>query len=140
MSQNVEIVRKLFEALNRRDWDAVTEHCDSDLELHGTIGGLEEGRVIRGPDEFRRIYEQEDSDVWEEHLMEPQTIIDRGDQVVVVQREYQRGKGSGIEIVADTASVIEFRDGRILRIQPYMDPAAAFEDAGVSQQDAHADS
>jgi ketosteroid isomerase-like protein len=141
MSQeNVEVVRKLYESLNRRDWDGFAELCDSDVELRGTIGGLEEGKVILGVDGIKRVTEEEDTEVWEEHLIHPDTFIDRGDQVVVVQREYHRGKGSGIEVVADTAVVIELRNGRVMCIQPYMDPAAALEAVGLSKQDAHADS
>ena len=57
------------------------------------------------------------------HRIEPVRFIDAGERVVVIQHEYQRGKGSGVEIEIDTASVFEFRGGRILRIQPYMNPA-----------------
>ena len=66
-------------------------------------------------------------------------FIDAGDRVVVLQREYQRSK-SGAELVIDTATILDLRDGRIVRIQGYMNPAEALEAAGLSEQDAHADS
>jgi ketosteroid isomerase-like protein len=137
MSQeDVEIVRKLYECLNRRDWDGMAELCDSGVELRGTIGGLEEGKVILGVAGIRRVTEEEDTEVWDEHLITPGTLIDAGQQVAVVQREYHRGKSSGVEIVADTAVVIDVRDGRVVRIQPYMNPAAALAAVGLSEQDA----
>ena len=47
-------------------------------------------------------------------------------------REFRRGRGSGIELEADTAVVFEVRDGRVVRIEGYMDRAQALEAAGVS--------
>ena len=133
MSQeNVEIVKRSYEAFNRRDWDRASELLDPDVELHGTIGGLEEDVVVRGPDGIRQRFEIEDNEIWDEHRIEPQEFIDAGDQVVVFQREYQRGK-SGVELVIDTASILDLRDGRIVRMQGYMDRAAALEAAGLSE-------
>ena len=82
-------------------------------------------------DQIRQRFEAENIEVWEEHRIEPVRFIDAGEQVVVIQHEYQRGKGSGVEIEIDTASVFDFRGGRIVRIQPYMNPAAALEAVGL---------
>jgi ketosteroid isomerase-like protein len=139
MSQNVDIVRQLYEALDRRDWDKMAELLDPDVEQLGTVGGLEEEVAVRGLDAIRQRFEVEDDDVWDEHRMEPARIIDAGDQVVGITREYQRGKGSGVEIESVTAVVIDIRDGRVVRIQPYMDPAAALKAVGLSEQGAPAE-
>ena len=141
MSQeNVEIVRQVFESFNRRDWDSTAHLFDPNVEQHGTVGGIEEGHVARGFRQVRQIWEKEDDEIWDEHRFEPQEFIDAGDQVVVFQREYQRGKSSGVELVVDTASILDLRDGRIVRMQGYMDRAAALRAAGLSEQEAHADS
>ena len=140
MSQeNVNIVRTLYEALNDRDWDRFAEVCDPDVELRGTIGGLEEDRLIRGVEGIRRVTEEEDTEIWDEHVLEPRKLIDAGERVVVLQREYDRGK-SGVELVVDMAAVVDVRDGRVVRVQPYMDAGAALEDVGLSVQDARAGS
>jgi ketosteroid isomerase-like protein len=141
MSQeNVEIVRQVFESLERRDWDSMAHLFDPNVEQHGTVGGIEEGHVARGLLQVRQVWEKEDDEIWDEHRLEPQEFIDAGDQVVVFQREYQRGKSSGVELVIDTASILDLRGGRIVRMQGYMDRAAALEAVGLSEQDAHADS
>ena len=98
----------------------------------GTIGGLEEDLVVRGPDGIRQRFEIEDNEIWDEHRIEPQEVIDAGDRVVVLQREYQRSR-SGVELVIDTASILDLRGGRIVRMQGYMDRAAALEAAGLSE-------
>ncbi|MEK6326115.1 MAG: nuclear transport factor 2 family protein [Actinomycetota bacterium] len=131
--QNVEIVRRSIEAWNRRDWDRAAKLLDPAVELHGTIGGLEEDVVVRGPDGIRQRFEIEDNEIWDEHRFEPQEFIDAGDQVVVFQREYQRGKSSGVELVVDTASVLDLRDGRIVRMQGFMDRAEALKAAGLGE-------
>jgi ketosteroid isomerase-like protein len=140
MSQeNVEIVRQLYESMQRRDLDRMADLFDPSVEQHGTVGGLEEGNVARGPSEIRQIWQREDDEAWDEHRFEPQEFIEAGDRVVVFQREYQRGKSSGVELAVDTAAIFDLRDGRIVRLQGYMDRAAALKAAGLSGQDTHAD-
>ena len=136
----MEVVRRVFESLKRRDWDGMADLFDPNVEQHGTVGGIEEGNVARGFREVRQIWEKEDDEIWDEHRLEPQKLIDAGDRVVVLQREYQRGKSSGVELVVDTASIIDLRGGRVVRMQGYMDRAAALRAAGLPEQDARADS
>jgi ketosteroid isomerase-like protein len=143
MSQeNVEIVKRANEFLERRDWPGIasTDLIDPNVELHGSVGGLEEGNILRGLGEISQAFDTEDRDVWDEHRIEPREYIDAGDRVVVLHREYQRGKGSGVEIVIDTASILDVRDGRIVRMQGYMNPAEALEAVGLSEQDVHTES
>jgi ketosteroid isomerase-like protein len=133
MSQeNVEIVRRAGEVLERRDWHRGADLFDLNVELHGTVGGLEEGKVLRGLSEIVRALDTENDEVWEEHRIEPQEFIDAGDRVVVLQREYQRSK-AGAELVIDTGTIVDLRDGRIVRIQGYMNPAEALAAVGLSE-------
>ncbi len=136
----MEIVRRLYDAAIRSDWSSIAELLDPDFEFHGTVGGLEEGRVARGAQQFIEIFEKEDLEAWEERRFEPENFIDAGDRVVVLQREYRRGRGSGVELETETALVFEMRGGRVALIQGYMDRAEALEAVGLSEQDAQADS
>jgi ketosteroid isomerase-like protein len=134
MSQeNVEIVQRASGFLTARDWEKLLEFVDPDVELRGTIGGLEDDYVSRGLDPIRQRFEAEDNEVWDEHRFEPLRFIDAGERVVVIHREYQRGKGSGVEVEIDTATVFDVRGGRIVRMQPYMNPAEALEAVGLSE-------
>jgi uncharacterized protein len=134
--QNVEIVRRANELLERGDGRGLADLFDPEVELHGTVGGLEEGKILRGLSQIRQAFEAEEEEVWDEHRIEPQEFIDAGDRVVVFLREYQRSK-SGAELVIDTASILDVRDGRIVRMQGYMNPAEALEAVGLSNPDAH---
>ena len=130
MSQeNVEIVRRFADCWERHDWDGMAELADPNVEAHGTVGGVEEGRVRRGVSEIRRDYESVE-ETWDEHRIEIEKLVDAGDQVVILQREYQRGRSSGAEVVIDAAVIVDLRNGRIVRVQGYMDRAEALEAAG----------
>jgi len=133
--EDVEIVRQVYECVNRGDWERMAELADPDVEQLGTVGGLEDRSRARGLSEIRQLYEH-DEEAWDQYRIEPERLIDAGDRVVVFQREYQRGKSSGIELVAETASIVDLRDGQVVRMQGYMDRAAALKAAGLSARDA----
>jgi len=130
--ENVEIVRRSYEALLQGDWDQVAELCDPDVEMHGTVGGPSEGSVWRGLEQIRQEFQQGNSDAGDEsrQVME-RFIAPTRDRVLMLLDEFRPGKGSGVE--ADMAVVFELRKGRVIRIQGYMDRALAFEAAGVSE-------
>ena len=134
MSQeNVEIVRRIVEDAVQGRWEESARQLGPDAEWHGTVGGLTEGSVWRGPEQIRKIFEQEDAEAWDERRLEAEEFIDAGDCVVVLLHEFRRGKGSGVEMETDTAVVYEMRDGRVVRIQGYMDRAEALEAAGLRE-------
>lgn len=135
----MEIVRRLYESVNRRRWDRMAELLDADVAQYGTVGGLGEGNVARGVSEVRQMYE-EGGEAWDQQRIEPEKLIDAGDRVVVFQLEYQRGKSSGVELVVETAAVLDLRDGRVVRIQGYMDRATALQAVGLSTGEAYSSS
>jgi|tagenome__1003787_1003787.scaffolds.fasta_scaffold18988588_2 ketosteroid isomerase-like protein len=136
MSQeNVKIVGRFVAAWARDDLAAAAELAHPEVEQHPTVGGVERGRVLRGVDEIRQDYERVE-ETWDEHRVEPEKIIDAGDRVVLFQREFQRGKSSGVELEIEAAVIFDLRAGRITRVQGYMDRAAALEAVGLGKQDA----
>jgi ketosteroid isomerase-like protein len=129
--ENVELVREASAAFAAGDWERLAQVSDPEIEMHGTVGGLEEGRVARGLPQILEMFEAEDLDAWEERRLEPQEFIDAGAEVVVLMREYRRGKGSGVELEADTAVVVAVRDRRVVRLQGYMRREEALAAAGL---------
>lgn len=127
----MNVVRAFLDASMRRDMARVTELVDPDVELHGTVGGVWEGRVYRGLAEVIREYDEVDGEAWEGRRLEPERFLDVDDNVVVMFHEFRRGKGSGVELELDTAAVFTMRDGRVARMQGFMDPAAARMAAGL---------
>jgi ketosteroid isomerase-like protein len=130
--ENVEVVREFIEAGQRQDWERAAKFLDPDAEMHGTVGGLEEGRVSRGLPAMIREFETEDLGAWEERRLDPEEFLHVDDLVVLRLHEYRRGRGSGVELENDTAVVFTVRNGRVVRIQGYMDKDAALKAAGLS--------
>ena len=81
--------------------------------------------------ELIHTFETEDLEAWEERRLEPEEFLHAGDLVVLRLHEYRRGRGSGIEMESDTAVVFTVRDGRVVRMQGYMDQSAALAAAGL---------
>jgi ketosteroid isomerase-like protein len=134
MSQeNIEIVREAFEAFLGQDLEKAAKLVDSEVEFHGTVGGLQEGQIAHGQAQIIETFEAEDLEAWEERRLEAEGFIDAGDEVVVLLHEYRRGRGSGVELELETAVVVGLSGGRVARIQGYMDRDAALEAVELSE-------
>jgi ketosteroid isomerase-like protein len=134
MSQeNVEVVREALEAFLGEDREKTAQLLDPEVEFHGTVGGLQEGQIAHGQSEIDQTFEAEDLEAWEERRLEAEEFIDAGDNVVVLLHEYRQGRGSGVELETDTAVVVAVREGRVVRIQGYMDRGAALQAAGLRE-------
>ena len=130
MSQeNVEIVQRAYSSADI-EAEAV-QILHPEVELLGAVGGMEKGTITYGREAVTQALHV-DSEIWAERRMELQRAIDAGDQVVALVHEYRRGKGSGVIVEADIALVYGFREGKIVRIEPYMSQAEALEAAGLS--------
>ena len=141
MSQeNVETVRRAYEAFSRAGLDALIEHFHANAEYDATaaIGpyaGMYYGRAAI------RSFLADYLESWEYVRMEPEDFIEAGeDHVVVLLRLHMRGKGSGVAVEAQTINVWTVRDGKAVRIAVYNDRAEALEAVGLSEPDAQADS
>jgi ketosteroid isomerase-like protein len=131
MSQdNVELVRRAFEAVNRPDADAWAAVVGSDFEFRSIFTGLE-GRVYRGP-QGAQPYFADLAEAWEHFQIELEDLRDLGDgRVLTRQRVRARGRASGAKTDVRVGSVAEVRAGKVIAIQTYGDPAQARRAAGV---------
>src|SRR3954454_3998497 len=136
--ENVEIVRRAYNAWNRVDIDAVLQTLDPDVELYLPEGGLNVG-TRRGHEAMRRLMEGF-LEVWDDLRMEPERFFDTGDQIVVFVRVRGTGKGSGVEVETRPAHLGTVRAGKVVRLVIYPERAAALKAVGLSEQQARADS
>ena len=88
-TENVQIIRRLVEAFNDRDFDSMAEHIQPDAELHPLRAQLE-GKAYRGHEGLREMLADFDQD-WEYVRMEPEEYRDADDEVVVLGRLHGRG-------------------------------------------------
>ncbi len=60
-------------------------------------------------------------------------LVGTGERVVSIQEVWMKALHSGIEFEATFAYVWTFRDGRVVHIKSYSNPAAALEAAGLQE-------
>jgi ketosteroid isomerase-like protein len=139
MSQeNIELAKKGYAAIARRDFDAVLDFLDPDIESHNPPEVPEAG-VHRGREAVLRDWSQMD-ELFEDFSMEVDEFIEAGDELVVFLRYRARARGSAAIVEAQMAHVLTIRDGKAVCVRQFLNREAALEAAGLSEQDAHAGS
>jgi ketosteroid isomerase-like protein len=132
MSQeNVEIVRRLYEEFERGNfW--VAELFDPDIRIEWTdpmFARSAESEGLAGlTSDMREFFE-----AWEHVTATAEQIIDAGERVVVIAVWRGLGKGSGVETETRQGLVWTLRDGRVISVVAYSDPARALEAAGLAE-------
>ena len=133
MSQeNVEIVKRLMDAVNRRDIDTFAEVTTSDLEWFPVFAARVEGDPYRGRAGIETFLREID-ETWEEFLPVPQEYRDLGDRVLGLGRLKTRGRSSGVPMDSPWGGVYDFRGREISQIRTYLDHSEALEAAGLAE-------
>lgn len=135
MSQeNVEAFKRAIEAYNGRNVEGLLDELDTEVEwrpvLPVVLGGDE--TVYRGHDGVRQLLRDLDEVLAERHF-DFSEIRNVGDHVVATGSLRIRGKSSGARNESPFGLVAEFKNGRAIHIQTYLDPNEALEPLGLSE-------
>jgi ketosteroid isomerase-like protein len=126
-------VLALYEAFNRRDWTAVGNVASPDVVVEEAPGASPEARTLRGWDQVR-AYLHGMFVFWDRVNFEVRRVVWADEhRAVVALRVTLRGRGSGIEDSTDSGTLIEFRDGSIVRATIYRTEDEALEAAGLRE-------
>ena len=133
MSQeNVEIVRRLTEALNARAFDTYyVEFFDPEVEWQ-TSAEDPDAATHRGRQAYERYVEQWLDGFQGMHIDIEESIDVGDDRVFTWSRFTGRGRTSGAPADWYLAIVFTIRDGRVVRAEEYFDRDEALEVAGLS--------
>jgi len=132
MSQeNVEIVRRFYDAWSRDEFPGPLEFMDSEIEYVNPAGAIEPG-TRRGVDAFTRAGEKI-LESWEFWRAEAEAFKCAGDQVAVVVRYRTRGRGSGVDLEGRESALWTFRDGKVVRYEWFHEPTEALEAVELSE-------
>jgi len=125
--ENVEVVRWLLETCNRRDFDAMLETGDSEIEIVTLMGG-----TYRGHAGWRLLVEQMAEEVSGFQFV-PEELIDVGqDRVVAVTSWVGTGRTSGIAVPGTTIGLVyTLRDGLVVRQESFRNRAEALKAVGL---------
>jgi ketosteroid isomerase-like protein len=128
--ENVEVLRRLNDAFNRRDVDDAMRHLHPDVELHPGVQVPDEESRYVGRDGLANWFRSA-TEPWETITVGHEELIDcRGDRVLAIERWVFRGR-DGIELELELPNVYTFQDGLIIRIDGFTDKARAREAAGL---------
>jgi ketosteroid isomerase-like protein len=128
-SENVEIVKRGFEAFDRGGVEALLEFVHEDFEATTPPVLASEPDTYVGHDGVRRyfdsFYEAMDDIRWESH-----SFHEVGDKVVVEFTLYARGKSTGLEFGQRAVQVWTLRDGKGIGLELYPTLEEALAAAG----------
>jgi ketosteroid isomerase-like protein len=137
-SENVELVRRAFQAFNDRDFDAMWLIWADDFLLR-QIGGFAalSGAERRGADAREWLRD------WIDTVggrIEVESILEAEDQVLAIMNVAATGTASGAPATMRIGQVFSFRGGQISAVDSYYEASEALKAVGLSERDAQAES
>jgi ketosteroid isomerase-like protein len=134
MSQeNVEIVRRAFDAYNQRDLDLMLSDAAEDLELDWSGSRGPYRGTYRGKAEVKAFWNSF-VEAWAEFRWEPLEIrVLDSDRVLSANRLTVRGSDSGVELTGHGAVLWSIRDGKVRHLKLFECMAEALEAAGLRE-------
>lgn len=131
-SDNLDTVKRVYEAFGRGDVPAVLAAMHDEIEWH-EAEGFPYGGLYRGPDAvlngvFGRLASE-----WEDFRAVPESYVDGGSVIVALGRYSGTYRETGNDFRAPFAHVWTLEGGTAVRFQQFTDTALAR--AAVSQGD-----
>ena len=127
--ENVEVVRRAFEALAAEDWVTLAEFFAEDCEIHDF--DIPDADVYRGPEGVLDWLAHWDT-AWENWSVHDLDLRAAGDhRVLALFRLVAKGRGSGLELNRQDGVVYTVDRGKLSRLEYYPTKAAALEAVGL---------
>jgi ketosteroid isomerase-like protein len=126
--ENIEVVRAIYRAFERRDRDALVRYLDPSIRVHGRRSHPDV-TVYEGRDGFLRFSET-DWEAFQDVAYEPQDFLANGPYVVVPIKQSGIGKGSALRVEERIVNVWKLRRGKCVELRIYSTIEEALEAAG----------
>jgi ketosteroid isomerase-like protein len=140
--EKVAVIRRLEAAFNERDLQRVLTamHPDVELELIGGFADIMGQSTFNGAEGVRRFFAD-----WYATFKTVRTEQERAfevgnDRILVLSRFRATVEGSDLPVELPIGSIFTFEDEKVIRVAAYYDRKDALEAAGLSEQDAYAES
>ena len=129
----MEVCKRLFEAVARRDTEAALKYIHPQAELHSAIIGGAEGNTYHGHEGFRQWMAESDAAFEELRPLGPPEYRDLGDRVLSFGHFHARGRESGVEIDSPIGWVFTMRGGKVVGAEGFLSRTETFEAAGLEE-------
>ena len=131
--ENVEIVRRMWQAFADGGLDALAEFWDDAINWRAIEGALDDVGEIQGAQAMRR-YLQDWLDTFEDITSVPTELLDAGDdKVIAVLHVTGRARLSGVTPELRYAIVYTLREGKIVRGREYGNRQEALAAVGLAE-------
>jgi ketosteroid isomerase-like protein len=134
--ENVDVVRRWFEALNRGGWDApdlISDFWDPAGDYY-PVRKFPEARPRHGIDEISEFFAQI-SDAWSRVVAEIEDLTEVGDDRILVRAALQsEGRGSGLNLEGNLYYCFWLRHGRFFRVEDHLTLAGALHAFGFEAE------
>jgi uncharacterized protein len=127
--ENVEIVRRSYDAYARGDLDAALADVDPEIEIYDH--DILDAREYRGLDGVLRWQSDWESS-WESWRWEPEDFIAVDDRVVAILRVNAKGRHSGVDVERVDGAVWTLSGGKCVRLDYYGNREQALKAAGLA--------
>lgn len=129
--ENLELTRRSFEAVDRRDQEAFLALMDPEVEVHSRFAAVE--GAYRGHEGVRRWW-RDFLGTFSEYAIEVKELRDLGEVVVVHFAAKAEAAASGASLIDDVWMATRWRDGRCVWWQVCGSEEEALEAAGIERR------
>ena len=127
----MEVVRRLYGLWPDRV-SAAEEVLHPDVVIDVYSRNVLTPALYHGFDGFRRFLERVE-EVWENLQVEPEELIDAGDNVVATVRMWGKRRGTKMKAETRVFTIWTFREGKVLRYTSYQTKRQALEAVGLRE-------
>jgi ketosteroid isomerase-like protein len=132
-ADNADVALRAAELFGLRDTDALCRLMDPDVEWVTLMGSQVEAAIYRGHAGVRQYFVVA-ADAWDSLQLEPNELVEAGDDVVILGTAVGKGRASGAEVRLPVAIRFKMRHGKIMYCETCTDQAAALREAGLESQ------
>jgi ketosteroid isomerase-like protein len=131
--ENVEVVRRGFDAYNRDDLEGILKTFAPEFEMHPSGRFADTAPVYRGRKgwiEFWNTFQA----AWEQITISVERMVDLdGHRVLTLGTFHGRGRGSGVEVEAEAAWLHTLKASLVVELRTFGSWQEALEAAGLRE-------
>ena len=116
---DVETLKRGYAALNRGDLSVVLDLLDPDIEWHELVGAPRRALIVGATASSASFV---GGSSFDQFRVEPERVVQRGDQLVAVVRQTGAGRSSGVQVETRLAHVWTIADRKAVRWEGVPEP------------------
>ena len=130
--QNIEIVKRGYEAFGRGDINGLLALCAENVEwVSPGPSELPTAGIRRGREQVAQFFGAVDQ-VFEIQRFEPMQFVAQGEQVVVLGKDTAKVRATGKVLTEAWAHAFTIRDGKIAAFREYIDTSEVVAELGAA--------